>query len=1124
MRPTDKPLRSLVSSIFSLLEPEASGSLRTERVQSLAEKLAAEKLDLADLITDARRRKPGVGALFLVVDQWEELYTQCRDERAHTLFVAQLRDAMAKGVLSVVCTLRSDFVSKAFDEVDLRDTLDGAFVYLRRMYAEELQSAIEEPAKRVGLEFEGGLVERILNDLGEEPGHLPLLEFVLTELWKRRQGKCLSHFDYQDLGGGRKAIASRAEEIFSALDTDDKNLVRSVFLQLVRPGEGTQDTRRRANIEEIGEAGWKAMQPLVEARLLTTNLDLEDADDSDNLEGSEGTVEITHEALTSHWVRLRKWLDENREFLLWRERLRLARSAWEEESRDVGFLLARAPLHEAEEWLDKKWRDLNPAELEFIRWSLESRQKELEREAWREQRERERKERNRLRLTIGLAVLTLIALFLSGFWFWRWRLSLSRALAAEAAELQDGPLDLALLLSLQARNTADTVQARSSLLTLLEGSPSLKAFLPGDGDRVSRVVFSSNSPMIATGGKDDVFLWDAQTGGRLNPPLKGHQGGILGLAFSPDGSRLVSSGEDKTIRVWRTGDHQPERPELTLPEAVRNLVINPDGNLIAASRGASIYLWDFPGLSSRGEIPQAAASFISDLAFDRSGNLASASNGVVTLWDVARRTPIRAFRAGQRQVLGLAFHPSKDLVATAGLDQTVRLWDATTGQELGSPPEGHLDVVVSVAFSRDGNMLASAGRDRKVLLWDVSHGRWDVSNSRPVATLRGHGQTVWSVAFGKNGDLVSGGDDDAAILWHLQTKPRFAQVPNGLVGEADSVAYDPKGDLLAVGGGNGAIRLWDTVTHRPWGPTLKAHRGPVNGLAFRGRNLISGGADGWILLWNLNHLDSKPQEVSLPDGSAPHGIWSLAVSPDQKTVAAGDDQGSVRLWSLEPIQFLGEMDGRHIGTVNGLAFSPDGQVLASGGPDGLIRLWNVRTRKLLRPPLTGHEDTVSGLAFSPDGRILASCSVDRTVRLWNPATGKQRSGSPLVGPEDPLTAISFDAQGETLAASSLGGRVFLWDVDSLHPIGNGMRGEGKVYSLAIHPDGKRLVTGNDTSVQLFDLRYETWRSEACRTVGRNMTHEEWRKFLRREPYRETCPENVGFANLANRLDRAYKRN
>jgi len=1119
MRPSDKPIRSLASALVSMLEPWKFGVERTQSVQFFFEGLTDRSLDLADLIADAREKKPGLGSLLLVVDQWEELYTH-RDEKAHALFVSQLQDSMRKNLLSVICTLRSDFVSKAFGEEDLKDSLERSLVYLRPMHTSELRSAVERPAAKVGLEFQPGLVDRLLDELGEEPGQLPLLEFVLTELWKRRRGKTLRHIDYEELGGGRQAIASQAEEIFNSLERDDQEAVRRLFLQLVRPGEGTQDTRRRVDLDEIGEKDKRVLLPLVNARLLTTHLDLEDEEDGPkNFENSKGAVEITHEALISHWDRLRKWLDRSRDFLLWRERLRLARSTWEDEEHEAGFLLTRAPLAEAEEWLDKRLRDVNEAELEFIRQSLENRQKELEGNAWREQQEIARKERNRRRWIISLAGLSLILLILALFGFWRWRISLSHALAAEAVALHDGPLDLALLLSLQAENTADTVEAKDSLLTLLEGSPFLKAFLPGHRDRISRAVFSPDGRTIASGGTGDVFLWDGETGARLEPPLKGHHGAILGLAFNQDGSILASSGDDRTIRLWRVADHQPLRLPLVLPEAVRNLVISPDGSLAVASRGTTIYFWDFPSLQPRGEIRQAHALFVSGLSFDHAGRLASASaDGTITLWDIAQRSKIRSFKADGQQVLALAFHPSLDILASAGMDRKVHLWNVTTGAELGTPHEGHRGAVLSIAFSRDGQTLASAGRDKTILLWNVASRQWDLTNGRPLATLVGHGKTVWTVAFGERGHLVSGGDDDAAILWHLQAAPRFAHPIAGFAGEADSVAFNVGGDLLAIGGKDGAIRLWDTVARQPRGPALQGHQGAVNGLAFRDGTLLSGGADGQILAWDLDHPGTHPRELASPDGAQ---IWSLALSRDGRTVAAGDDLGRVRLWSLSPERFLGETGKRHEGFVYGLAFTPDGGILASGAQDGLVRLWDVGQRKLVKE-LKGHEEPVSGLAFSPDGQILASSSGDRTVRLWNPKTGRQLIGSPLTGLDTSLTGVAFDPDGKTLGASSLNGRIYFWDVESRNPIGAGLRGPEEAINLAFHPDGKLLASGNDRSVLLFDLRSEAWRSEACRTVGRNLTKDEWRKFLRREPYQQTCPENTGLESLANRLDGALR--
>jgi WD40 repeat protein len=1145
-RPTDKPLAALAAALFPLVEPDKMRLDKVRGIKELAVDLATEKVDLADLIVTGRERLTSTGRLLLVVDQWEELYTLCREPQVRARFLAQLRDAIQKDLLSVVCTVREDFVARASDEESLGESFERSKVHLRRMHFDELQAAIKIPAQKIGLAFEEGLTERILDDLGDEPGQLPLLEFVLTELWKRRSNGKLRHDSYDELGGGRKAIATRAEEIFNTLSPGDQEEVRRLFLLLVRPGEGTQDTRRRAALTEIGEVGQKVMDPLVDARLLTTSLVPDDSDDSeslDELDPDAGTVEITHEALISHWDRLRNWLAKDRDFLLWRERLRLSRSTWEHEGREEGFLLTRAPLAEAEEWIETRRRDLTKAEEEFIARSLDrhyeemrkeaeeqrremeeeaARQKrELEREIERERQELARKERKRRKRTKALLAFSALLLGIALLGFWYSRHSLSRALAAEAIGLQEGPLDLALLLSLQADKTTDTLEARDSLLTALESSPSLKAFLPGHRGRVSRVAFSPDGRTIASGGSGDIFLWDGETGGRIGPPLQGHQGAIIGLAFSPDGGILASSGADGTIRLWNTADHKPLKPPLPVGPAVRNLVISPDGRLAAAIRDTTIYLWDFPSLQRRGEIPQAA--WISDLAFDRNGHLASASaDGTIALWDVAQRSKILTFKGHTQQALGLAFHPTQDILASAGADQKVRLWNVVTGEELGAPPDGHRDAVVSVAFSRDGRTLASAGRDKTVLLWNVESGRWDLTNSRPAGTLVGHGQTVWTLAFGEGRHLVSGGDDDAAILWHLQAEPRFSRSLAGLEGEADSVAFNRKGELLAIGGTDGTIRLWDTVAGKPRGAALQEHQGAVNGLIFQEGTLLSGGADGRILIWDLDHPETRPRELNSPEGKAvAGGVWSLALSPNGKILAAGDNQGEVRLWSLDPEKFLGPTSESHQGTVYGLAFSPDGSRLASGGQD--IRLWDVQTRKRVMPPLKGHEDTVSGLAFSPDGQILASSSVDRTVRLWNPRTGKPRRGSPLTGSEASLTGVAFDGKGKILAASSLDGSILLWDVESLHPIGRGLRGVGEAYSLAFHPAGESLVSGNRVSVRLFDLRYKTWRSEACRTVGRNMTLGEWRKYLGWEPYRETCPENSSSLKaLANRLDKALR--
>jgi energy-coupling factor transporter ATP-binding protein EcfA2 len=247
MVPGDRPLRNLAGALLPLLEPELTETDQLAERRKLAEFLASEPDALRDVVGRILQKQPGTDRLLLVVDQWEELYTLARHEQEQRRFQEALLDAVAVAPLTVVLTLRGDFYGRALAYRPLSDRLQDAVVNLGPMTEPELQQAIEAPARKVGLTFEPGLVTRLLHDVKEQPGSLPLLEFVLTELWQERQGGQLSHEAYERIGGLQGAIARRAEEVFTALTVAEQQTARRVFLQLVHVGEGTETTRRRAS-------------------------------------------------------------------------------------------------------------------------------------------------------------------------------------------------------------------------------------------------------------------------------------------------------------------------------------------------------------------------------------------------------------------------------------------------------------------------------------------------------------------------------------------------------------------------------------------------------------------------------------------------------------------------------------------------------------------------------------------------------------------------------------------------------------------------------------------------------------------------------------------------------------
>jgi YD repeat-containing protein len=360
--PSDRPLHSLAAALAPILDPSLSEVDQLAEVNKLANHFAEGTVSLCDAVARCLAKQPGTDRLLLFVDQWEELYTLCQNEGARQRFLDEILAATATGNVTVVLTLRGDFFGQALSHRAFADRLQDAQVNLGPMTHTELGRSIIEPAKAVGLVFEPGLDERILNDVGDEPGNLPLLEFVLTELWEKRQGCSLHHDAYEQMGGVQGAIAARAGEVFERMDTVQKAAARRMLVQMVRPGEGTIDTRQRTILPLNDTVALTVIRRLADARLVVTSRDKTLAAD---------TVEVSHEALIRNWTLLRAWVDEDREFLRTKARIEAQAALWEAENHDASRLLpAGHPLKEGKELLMSRRADLRASVIAFIEASL----------------------------------------------------------------------------------------------------------------------------------------------------------------------------------------------------------------------------------------------------------------------------------------------------------------------------------------------------------------------------------------------------------------------------------------------------------------------------------------------------------------------------------------------------------------------------------------------------------------------------------------------------------------------------------------------------------------------------------------------------------------------------------
>lgn len=1120
-RPGSDPLGALVEALGAWRPKASLGPSDSPAPGNLLRTIEQALAQLASAVTSSAPGESAATRLLVIVDQFEELFTLCRNSAARDAFLDFLlkpaRTTTGTGDYGVLLVLRADFLAQALQSPGMADALQNHLVVLGPMTRDDLQRSIEEPARLQGVGFEPGLVERLLDDVGDEPGKLPLLQFALARLWQAKSVEgWITHNAYDDIEGVRGALTHYADGVYARLQPHAQQQAQHVLLSMVQPGQDAPDTRRIAARGEIGETAWPLIQHFADERLVVTDC------------GAGGeTAELAHEALIREWHRLRGWLENDRAFQTWQQGMRVAFEQWHASGQEESGLLHGSRLAEAERWSSERSDELPATLRRYVEASIalrqrlqadeiKQRQRELAQaqalaEAEHRRAEVEAHARQRLRrLAIALAATAVVAFGLAVFAFQAQRsaeasarLALARQLGAQVANEADAQLDLALLLSQEALRLGEDSNEEADLVSKIDVAPWLDRFLHGHPWPIYGVTFGvEGEQLLATNEQGAVVAWDLNTDA-LREVVDSGRGVPESATVSPRGDRFATAGTT-TITLWDSSTRQPVGELKGHSGVVTNLSFTPDGSrLVSGDAAGNLMLWDATAATPLAALltgnqrtlygPVTNDGRILLLGDDPED---ATDEDTYVLWDTSANAPRGAPLAQHTDNLhGYSVSPDETLLATASFDGTVRLWDLETGAAVGEPLRGHEGRVLFVAFSPDGKLLASGGTDNQVWLWNVPDGTpfWG-----PMA---GHTNWVRAGRFSADGGTLATGDASGdVLLWKLNRR----KILRGHTDRVRSVALSPDASTLVTGGFDKRLIVWDAADLRTERVLGTGHANAIIEIAFSpdGRTLASADAGGGMIFWDT--ATWEPRFPLYVDRSSV--LIGLDFSPDGKTLVAGAFDGAFQPWDVATGRPARTPVPAHSGWALSVRYSPDGRRLATGGVDGKIQIWETATWQPVGEAFEAHENWVTELLFAPDGNQLVSSSADSTIRFWDVGTGAALR-APLRYHKAQVWDLHLDQAHMPARLISLGGdgTLMWWEWATGLALSPPLRTQAETERMAVSPDGTRIYLGSfDDIAQVVAIDDAPWPERACHIANRNLTAEEWREYLHELPYRPTC--------------------
>ena len=1044
----------------------------------------------------------------IAVDQGEELFNEEGQDEATRFIEILTKTLTADPRTLLLLVTRSNSFPLVQSEPNLAALPKDTFT-LDVMLEGSYRAVIEGPARLIEppVKIDPELVDALLEDISGQDA-LPLLAFTLAHLYDNyRADNELTLSGYDKVGRVKGVIDKTVAQAFAEAvargeaPKDGKAqlaLARSAFIpHLAQINAAGRSARHVAPRDKIPAEARPLIDRFAEQRLLTKDR-RKDVD----------VFEVAHEALLRQ-PPFSDWLADDRDFLIWRERLSQARTAFAANQRG---LFAGRELSIAQGFAETRAEgEIEAPDLAFIRDSAatddqqraaEAEQARAKEIAEREEQERRVRDAERIaaeqkkaavagRRTAQVAFAGLaVALLIAAAAVWQYfEATKATKLAERATEQAQASMSQAYLAqeaahkaSMEAQANADQAKtsAEQAKTSLSEAQTTQSLFLADQARQQRALGDAGTAALLALEAlpdkaADNVRPYVPEAEFELNGALRdlrerivlGHDKAVLSAAFSPDGKRIVTAFQDKTARVWDSATGQPIGEPLKGHDSiVYSAAFSPDGKrIVTASYDKTARIWDAATCRPIGEPLRGNEGAVWSAAFSRDGKriVTASQDTTARVWDAENGKPIGEPLEGHKDaVMSAAFSPDGKRIVTASKDGTARVWDADSGKPIGEPLKGHKGAVWSAAFSPDGKRVVTASLDGTALVWDAETGK-------PIGEpLKGHESAVMSAAFSPGGTrIVTASVDQTARIWDAESGKPIGDPLKGHWDTVRSAAFSPDGKRILTASLDGTARVWDAETGKPISEPLRGHEDTVWSAAFSrdGKRIVTASKDGTARVWDAEN--GKP--IGEPLEGHKDAVMSAAFSPDGKRIVTASKDGTARVWDADSGKPIGEPLKGHKGAVWSAAFSPDGKRVVTASLDGTALVWDAESGKPIGDPLRGHEGGVLSAAFSRDGTRIVTASWDITARIWDAASGKP-IGEPLKGHWDFVASAAFSPDGKRIVTASYDKTARIWDTATGQPIGEPLIGHnGYVTSAAFSPDGKRIVTASwDKTARLWD--------------------------------------------------------